>query len=61
MPFPIVSIDSVKEAAHAAAERGESLNDSCPWPFYSDAGRQFKQFFMFHKAALQALAAESLS
>lgn len=59
MPFPIVSIDAVKEAAHAAAKRGESLNDSCPWPFYSDAGRQFKQFFILRKAALQALVTES--
>ncbi|MGJ7544606.1 hypothetical protein [Variovorax sp. LT1R16] len=61
MSFPIVSIDTVKKAAKAAAERGDSLNDACPWPFYSDAGRQFKQFFIVHKAALQALATESLS
>ncbi|MDM0090282.1 MULTISPECIES: hypothetical protein [unclassified Variovorax] len=61
MPFDIVSIDAVKRAAHAAAERGASLNDACPWPFDSEAGRQFKQLFILHKAALQALATESLS
>ena len=55
MNEPVVPIDIIKRAAHAAAERGESLNDACPWPFDHEAGRRFKQFFIWHKAALQAL------
>lgn len=58
MPTKIVSIDAVKRGAHEAAERGQALNDACPWPFDSEAGRRFKQFFITHKAALLALAQE---
>lgn len=61
MHHDIVSIDSVKRAAHLAAERGESLNDACPWPFESEDGRHFKQFFILHKAALAALGQEPTS
>jgi len=61
MSFDVVPIDTVKRVAKETAERGLSLNDACPWPFESEAGRQFKQFFITHKAALQALAKEPKS
>jgi hypothetical protein len=52
---PIVSIDRVRRAAHAAAERGLLLDEACEWPYDSAAGRRFKQEFFLHLAALQAL------
>lgn len=55
----IVAIDAVIRAAKDAAERGLTLNDACPWPFDSTAGQLFKREFIFHKAALEALARES--
>jgi hypothetical protein len=45
MTEPVVSIDSVKQEAAAAAQRYTNVNDACPYPFYSEAGRLFKQEF----------------
>lgn len=42
------------EAKQAAAE-GLTLDDACPWPFDSQEGRRYKEVFIMHKAALQAL------
>ncbi|MDM0011966.1 hypothetical protein QTH87_05875 [Variovorax sp. J22P168] len=55
----IVAIDTVRRIAKETAEHGLELNDACPWPFDSAAGRLFKNEFIFHKAALEALAGES--
>lgn len=61
MAFDVVPIDTIKRVAHLAAERGESLNAACPWPFESEAGRRFKAFYFFHVAALEALAEDRQS
>lgn len=55
MHEPIVPIDQIKREAHAAAEAGESINDACRWPFHTEAGRRFKDFYAMHRAALVAL------
>lgn len=52
----IVAIDAVRRVAKEAAERGLLLNDACPWPYDSSAGQFFKREFIFHRAALEALA-----
>lgn len=57
----VIAIDLVRKTAKAAAERGQSLEDACPWPFASTAGRLFKREFIFHKAALELLAGEETS
>ncbi len=60
MSEPVVPIDTIKREAHAAAERGETLNDACRWPFDSEAGRAFKHLFIMHRAALDALDGEEM-
>lgn len=45
MSEPIVSITQVKEQARQAAEQYSDVNDACPYPFYTQAGQMFKQFF----------------
>lgn len=42
---PIVSLDQIKQQAAQAAEKFTDVNDACPYPFYTDAGRTFKQEF----------------
>lgn len=55
MPFPIVSRDRIEREAKAAAERGESLNHACPYPFSDPAGEAFREAFNQHRDALEAL------
>lgn len=54
MPFPIVSRDRIEREAKAAAERGETLNASCPYPFTDPAGEAFREVFNQHRATLIA-------
>jgi len=53
---PIVPIDKIKQIAKDGAARGLSLDNACPYPFDTAAGRLFKEVYFFHKAALAMLA-----
>lgn len=55
MPFPIVSLERIEREAKAAAARGVSLNEACPYPFTDPAGDAFRDAFNQHRAALDAL------
>ena len=46
MTEPIISIDQIKQQAAQAATQYSDVNDACPYPFYSAAGRIFKQEFL---------------
>lgn len=59
MTEPIVSIDAIKKQAAAAAQQYTNVNDACPYPFYTDAGRTFKQEFT--RVRLQIFAAKNAS
>ena len=52
---PRTNPDIVHLRAKSAADRGESLEDACWWPFGSWEGRLFKEVFIMHKAARLAL------
>ena len=54
MTEPIVSIDEVKQEAAQAATRYTDVNDACPYPFYSEAGRLFKKEFIRVRLAIFA-------
>ena len=55
MPFPVTPLDLIERQAKAAAARGDSLNDACPYPFADPAGEAFRRIFNQHRAALIAL------
>lgn len=55
MDFPIVSLERVEQEAKAAAERGDTLNASCPYPFDDPAGAHFRDVFNKHRASLNVL------
>lgn len=40
-----VKLEHVHEEARLAAAKFDSIDDACPYPFASDAGRLFKEFF----------------
>lgn len=51
----VVSKETIEREAAEAARKGQSLNDSCPYPFRSDAGRYFKACYLqaLHQQAPQ--------
>jgi len=51
---PIVSIERIKREAEHSAALYSDVNAACPYPFFSGAGRLFKQFFLQARARLQA-------
>ena len=55
MTFPIVSLERIEREAKAAAARGDTLNDACPYPFDDPAGAAFRTIFNEHRTALLAL------
>jgi hypothetical protein len=55
MPFPIVLLERIEREAKAAAARGDSLNEACPYSFYDPAGETYREIFNQHRAALIAL------
>ncbi|WP_431113021.1 hypothetical protein [Variovorax paradoxus] len=59
MTFPIVSLERIEREAKAAAARGDTLNDACPYPFDEPAGAAFRTIFNEHRAALVALGVAS--
>jgi hypothetical protein len=45
MAEPIIPIAQIEREAAEAAKRFDDINDACPYPFDSDAGRAFKVAF----------------
>jgi hypothetical protein len=43
---PIIPISRIEREANAAALQYGDVNAACPYPFDTDAGRLFKQFFL---------------
>lgn len=55
--FPmIVSKSTIEKQATEAAGKGKSLNDSCPYPFASEAGIHFKAVYLLALPKAQAAA-----
>jgi hypothetical protein len=42
---PILPVERVKREAREAAAQFADVNDACPYPFHSDAGRLFREEF----------------
>lgn len=42
----IVSKTIIEKQATEAAQKGQSLNDACPYPFTSEAGMHFKAVYL---------------
>jgi len=51
MTDPIANIERIQAEASAAALTHSDINDACPYPWGSGAGRIFKQ--AFHRARAQ--------
>lgn len=58
MPFPITPLATIEREAKAAAEKGQTPNDACRYPFDDPAGEAFVRIYNEHCAALQAGAAQ---
>ena len=54
----IVSKQTIEREAKAAASKGQSLNDSCPYPFQSAAGIHFKAVYLMALPAPQRPATQ---
>lgn len=54
MPEPIIPRDQVQREARDAAAHYSDVNDACPYPFDSEAGRVFRSEFMAMRASLGA-------
>lgn len=52
MDHTIISIDKVRREAREAAQHYSDVNDACPYPFCTEAGRVFRSEFNTHRAAL---------
>ena len=46
MPLTIIPIARVEREARQAAQKYNCIDDACPYPFDTDAGKLFKQFFL---------------
>jgi len=53
MTEPIVSLDIIKTQAREAAAKFTDVNDACPYPFASAAGRAFKEEFNWVRSVLE--------
>lgn len=51
---PIVNIADLVRKAHAAAKAKQTLNESCPWPFHTEAGKMFKAEYLKAVSAMEA-------
>lgn len=59
MTEPIVSIDVVKTQAREAAATYSNVNDACPYPFGSAAGKAFKEEFNWVRSVIEQKEATS--
>jgi hypothetical protein len=50
----MILIEKIIAEAKAAAKKYADIKDACPYPFYSDEGHAFKQFFQEEKAKQEA-------
>lgn len=56
MPHEIISLGRIEREAKAAAKQYSDINDACPYPFASAAGKAFKADFAAARAAIDAQA-----
>lgn len=54
MPHEIISLDRIEREAKAAAKKYSNINDACPHPFQSAAGKAFKKAFLTAREAIDA-------
>lgn len=47
----MINKEHIQQQARIAASLYSTLNDACPYPFGSEAGRVFKQGFLAERAA----------
>lgn len=53
MSEQIISIDRIEGEAVKAAAKFSSVNDACPYSFYSEAGQIFKKAFQRERLAIE--------
>lgn len=53
MSEPIVSIERIQEQAFEAARLYSDINDACPYPFGTEAGRVFKEHFVWARNLIE--------
>lgn len=51
---PIIPIEQVRHQARLAASQYSDVNEACPYPFDTEAGRVFREEFNTMRAALGA-------
>ena len=51
MTEPVISLERIEREARAAEATYQDINDACPYPFYSEAGRVFKKAFVAARVA----------
>lgn len=51
----VIPLERLEQEARAAALQYSDVNDACPYPFGSDAGHAFSQYFKLARAESQAL------
>lgn len=56
MPFSVTPLATIEREAKAAAERGETPNEACRYPFNDPAGQAFVRIYNEHCDALRARA-----
>lgn len=61
MPFSVTPPATIEREAKAAAERGETPNEACRYPFEDPAGQAFVRIYNEHRDALRVLAAQHAS
>lgn len=60
----VIPLERIEREARAAALKYSNVNAACPYPFFSDAGHAFQQYFKLARAeeqALQELIVEDLN
>ena len=58
MAHEVIPIERIRREAKESAQRFANVNDACPYPFESEAGRLFKEaFFLAREARQQGLPA----
>ena len=58
MPFSVTPLAIIEREAKAAAERGETPNEACRYPFDDPAGHVFVRIYNEQRDALRARAAQ---
>ncbi|MNY73965.1 hypothetical protein D3C86_2128800 [compost metagenome] len=58
MPFPITPLATIEREAKAAAEKGQTPNEACRYPFGDPAGEAFMRIYNEHRATLQRTTAQ---